>query len=57
MKLPIKIKPETLVSGALGLLGIAQMVLSNKKEANDRAALKAEILEELTKDLPLKKKD
>lgn len=55
MKLPIKIKPDVLVTGALGILGIAQMVLSNKKEANDRAALKAEILEELTKDLTLKK--
>ena len=50
-----KIKPETVVSVGLGVLGVAQMLLTNKKEANDRAALKAEILEELTKDLPLKK--
>lgn len=50
-----KIKPETVVSVGLGLLGVAQMLLTNKKEQNDRAALKAEIMEELTKDLPLKK--
>ena len=55
MKLLTKIKPETVVSVCLGVLGVAQMLLTNKKEANDRAALKAEILEELTKDLTLKK--
>lgn len=50
-----KIKPETVVSVGLGLLGVAQMLLTSKKEANDRAALKAEIMEELIKDSPLKK--
>lgn len=54
IKLP-KIKPETVVSVGLGVLGVAQMLLTNKKEQNDRAVLKAEIMEELTKDLSLKK--
>ena len=50
-----KIKPGTLVSVGLTVLGVAQMVLTNKKEADDRAALKEEILKELTKDLSTKK--
>ena len=49
-KLNIKIKPETAVSVALGVLGIAQMVLTNKKDANDKAQLKDEILKEAMKD-------
>lgn len=54
IKLP-KIKMETVLTlGGIGL-GVAQMLLNSKKEANDKAALKAEILEELTKDLTLKK--
>ena len=49
-KLNIKIKPETAVSVALGVLGIAQMVLTNKKDANDKAQLKDEILKEVMKE-------
>lgn len=55
MKKPdFKIKPEALIGVGLGLLSIAQMVLTNKKEAGERAALKAEIIEEVTKDLTTK---
>ena len=54
IKLP-KIKPETVVSAGLTVLGVAQMLLNHKKEQNDRAALKAEILEDLAKDLAQKK--
>lgn len=54
IKLP-KIKMETVLTlGGIGL-GVAQMLLNNKKEANDKAALKAEILEDLAKDLAQKK--
>lgn len=49
-KLNIKIKPETAVSVALGILGIAQMLLTNKKDANDKAQLKEEILTEVLKE-------
>lgn len=45
------IKPETVVSIALGVLGVAQVLLTNKKDANDRAAMKAELKEDLMKDL------
>lgn len=56
MKLPkIKIKPETAVTVGLAALGIAQAVLTNKKEASDRAAMKAEILEEVMKNNPVEK--
>lgn len=47
----IKIKPETVVSVALGALGVVQMVLSNQKEINDKKALKAEIMEEVMKNM------
>ena len=53
IKLP-KIKPETVLTAGTIVLGVAQMLLTNKKEANDKAALKAEILEEVLKDLPKK---
>lgn len=53
MKLP-KIKPEAVLTGATVLLGVAQMVLTNKKDAADRAILKSEILEEVMNDLPKK---
>lgn len=56
VKLP-KFKLETALTVGGMALGIAQMLLTNKKEANDRAALKAEIMEEITKDLTLKKKN
>lgn len=48
MKLNLKLKPEMLLTlGTVGL-GVAQMLLTNKKDANDKAALKEEILKELT---------
>lgn len=50
----IKIKPETMVTVGMAVLGVAQMVLTNKKDQTDRAKLKAEILEDVMKDLPKK---
>ena len=50
-----KIKPETVMSVGLVVLGAAQMLLSNKKEQTDRALMKAEILDEIQKDLTSKK--
>lgn len=50
-----KIKPETAMSVGLVVLGAAQMLLSNKKEQTDRALMKAEILDEIQKDLTSKK--
>ena len=47
-KVELKFKPETVVTVALGVLGVAQMLLTNKKDANDKAQLKAEILKELS---------
>lgn len=47
----IKIKTETVVSVALGVLGLAQAVLSHQKEANDKKALKAELVEEVMKQM------
>ena len=46
-----KIKPETAISVALGVLGVAQMLLTNKKEADNRAAMKNELKEEISKEL------
>lgn len=46
-KLDIKIKPETMVSAGLAVLGVAQMLLTNKKESSSRSSMKAEILKEL----------
>lgn len=43
----INIKPELLLTLGTVVLGGAQLLLSNKKEANDKAVLKAEILKEL----------
>ena len=50
-----KIKPETAISVALGVLGVAQMLLTNKKEADNRAAMKNELKEEISKELLEKK--
>lgn len=53
-KLLVKIKPEMLLTlGTVGL-GVAQMLLTNKKDANDKAALKAEILKELADEVTKK---
>lgn len=45
----IKIKPDSIVTAALVVLGVAQMLLTNTKDAAEKAKLKEEILEELTK--------
>lgn len=50
-----KIKPETAISVALGVLGVVQMLLTNKKEAGNRAAMKNELKEEISKELLEKK--
>lgn len=53
-RLNVKIKPEMLLTlGTVGL-GVAQMLLTNKKDANDKAALKAEILKELADEVTKK---
>lgn len=46
-------KPSSnqLVGGALFVLGIVQMVLSNRKEAGDRQVMKNELKSELFSDL------
>ena len=46
-KLNLKVKPEKLLTIGTLALGAAQLLLSNKKEASDRANMKAEILSEL----------
>ena len=46
-----KIKPETAVSVALGVLGLVQMVLTNKKEAAEKQALKTEIMNDVINNL------
>lgn len=45
----LNLKPNagTLITVGIGLLGIVQNVLTNKKEANDKAELKAEIFKEV----------
>lgn len=53
-KLNIKVKPEVLLTLGTAALGVAQFVLGNKKEANDKAALKAEILKELADEVAKK---
>lgn len=46
-KLNIKIKPETLLTVGTLVLGGAQLLLGNKKEAAERSKMKEEILKEL----------
>ena len=46
-KLNLKFKPETMVTVGLGVLGVVQMVLTNKKDTIDKSQLKEEILKEL----------
>lgn len=55
MKFNLKVKPETLVTVGLGILGVAQMVLTNKKDQTDRANLKAEVVKEIMEQQSLKK--
>lgn len=47
----LNIKPEMLLTVGTVLLTGAQLLLTNKKEANDKAALKEEILKELVKEI------
>ena len=53
-KLNIKVKPEMLLTLGTIVLGGAQLFLTNKKEANDRANMKAELLKELTETIEKK---
>jgi hypothetical protein len=53
MKLP-KIKMETVLTGGTIILGVAQMLLTNKKETSDRTKMKNEILEEVMNNIPKK---
>lgn len=54
-KINIKVKPEMLLTLGTIVLGGAQFLLSSKKEANDKAQLKADILKELAKETIEKK--
>lgn len=47
----INIKTETIVGLGLGVLGIASALLGNKKEALAKESLKAEVLEEVMKEI------
>lgn len=52
MKFPkIEFKPEKLLPIASTVLAVAGMVVSNAVQANEKKALKAELKEELMKDL------
>lgn len=53
IKMP-KIKMEAALTLGTIVLGVAQMVLTNKKEANDHAKMKNEILEEVLNNIPKK---
>lgn len=44
-------KPELIMSLVSGGLGLAQMLVSNKKEAFDKMALKNELKDEILKEL------
>jgi len=47
----INMKTETIVGLGLGVLGIASALLGNKKEALAKESLKAEVLEEVMKEI------
>lgn len=53
MKLP-KIKMEAALTLGTIALGVAQMVLTNKKDASERVKMKNEILEEVMHNIPKK---
>ena len=55
-KINFKIKPEVGVTIGLLALSVVQSVLTNKKEAAERTALKEELKSELMKDM-LKNQD
>lgn len=46
-KIDLKFKPEALLTVGTLALGVAQLVLGNKKEATERSKMKEEILKEL----------
>ena len=50
-----KIKPDIAMAGATILLGVAQTLLSNKKEADNKAALKNELKDDILKELSKEK--
>ena len=52
----IKIDSAKVISVAAGVLGLASMVVSNIKASNDQKSMKAELKEEIMKDL-LKEKN
>lgn len=52
----IKIDSAKVISVAAGVLGIASMLVSNIKASNDQKSMKAELKEEIMKDL-LKEKN
>lgn len=47
----INMKTETIIGLGLGVLGIASALLGNKKEALAKESLKAEVLEEVMKEI------
>ena len=47
----IKVNSDTVIGIALGTLGLVQLVLSNKKEANNRKVMKQEIISEVVEEL------
>ena len=49
--LKFKPKMEDLLSAGLFALGVAQMVLGNKKEAGNRETMKNELKEEIMKEI------
>lgn len=46
-----KVNKEMLVSGGLVVLGVAQMILNNKKQSNDLAALENKVTEKVMETL------
>lgn len=51
----MKINKDMLLSGGMVLLGVAQMVLSNKKQSSDINALEEKVAEKVMKSLSEKK--
>jgi len=50
-KLDIKINPKIGFGLALGILGVAQAIITGKKEESEKEQLKAEIKSEILNDL------
>lgn len=47
----IKVDGAKILGGLLTVLGVVQIFLGNKVQADDRKALKAELFEELSKEI------